>query len=63
MDFLNRYFVQIKELFAGMTPGGRVTTALLLIVTVVSLGYLFTTGSAPATTSTCSTTGCFPATS
>ncbi len=44
MDFLNRYFVQIKELFAGMTPGGRVTTALLLIVTVVSLGYLFTTG-------------------
>jgi len=42
MDVLNRYFLPIKEFFAGMTPSGRATSALLLIVAVVSLGYVFT---------------------
>ena len=44
MDFLNKYFAQIRELFEGMTPGARITSALLLAVTVASLGYLFTSG-------------------
>lgn len=47
MDFLNKYFAQIRELFEGMTPGARVTSVLLLAVTVVSLGYLFTSGFSP----------------
>ena len=47
MDFLNKYFAQIRELFEGMTPGARVTSALLLAVTVASLGYLFTSGFTP----------------
>ena len=47
MDFLNKYFTQIRELFEGMTPGARVTSALLLAVTVASLGYLFTSGFNP----------------
>lgn len=41
MDFLNRAFVQVRDLFYSMTPGARVTTGLLLAVIVVSLGYLF----------------------
>ncbi len=44
MDFLNKTFAQLKELFAGMTPAARITSALLLAVVVVSLGYLFTAG-------------------
>jgi flagellar M-ring protein FliF len=44
MDFLNKYFAQIRELFEGMTPGARITSALLLAVTLVSLGYLFSSG-------------------
>jgi flagellar M-ring protein FliF len=47
MDFLNKYFAQIRELFEGMTPGARVTSALLLAVTIASLGYLFTSGFTP----------------
>ena len=47
MDFLNKYFAQIKEVFEGMTPGARITSALLLVVTVASLGYLFTSGFHP----------------
>ncbi len=47
MDFLNKYFAQIKEVFEGMTPGARITSALLLAVTVASLGYLFTAGFHP----------------
>ena len=31
-----------------MTPGARITAGLLLIVVVVSLGYLFTTISGPS---------------
>jgi flagellar M-ring protein FliF len=42
MDFLNQSFAQLKNLFDGMTPGSRITAALLLVVVVVSLGYLFT---------------------
>ena len=42
MDFLNQSFTQLKDLFDGMTPGSRITAGLLLVVVVVSLGYLFT---------------------
>jgi flagellar M-ring protein FliF len=42
MDFLNTAYAQLVELFRTMTPGARVTAGLLLIVVVVSVGYLFT---------------------
>lgn len=42
MDFLNRVWIQIRDLFFSMTPAARVTTVVLLGVIVVSLGYLFT---------------------
>ncbi len=42
MDFLNQSFAQVKELFLSMSPGARITSALLLAVVVISLGYLFT---------------------
>src|SRR5215469_10012762 len=42
MDFLNKSFAQIAELFRSMTPGARITAGLLLAVVVVSAGYLFT---------------------
>ncbi|MGA2797197.1 MAG: hypothetical protein ABSE63_06460 [Thermoguttaceae bacterium] len=42
MDFLNKSFTQVVDLFRSMTPGARLTAALLLVVVVVSLGYLFT---------------------
>ena len=41
MDFLNKTFAQLSDLFRSMTPGGRITTGLLLVVAVVSVGYLF----------------------
>ncbi len=41
MDFLNKGFAQVSDLFGSMTPGTRITTALLLVVVVVSMGYLF----------------------
>jgi flagellar M-ring protein FliF len=41
MAFLNQSFAQIRDLFASMTPAARITSALLLGVIVVSLGYLF----------------------
>ena len=41
MDFLNKSFAQLSELFRSMTPGARITTGLLLAVVVVSMGYLF----------------------
>lgn len=44
MDFLNKSFAQIKDLFEGMTPGSRILAGLLLAVVVVSLGYLVTSG-------------------
>ncbi|MGD0517641.1 MAG: hypothetical protein ABSA26_08910 [Thermoguttaceae bacterium] len=42
MDFLNKAFTQVVDLFRSMTPGARLTAGLLLIVVVISLGYLFT---------------------
>jgi len=42
MDFLNRAFTQLADLFRSMTPAARITTGLLLAVVVISLGYLFT---------------------
>lgn len=41
MDFLTPTITQIRELFASMTAGARVTAGLLLAVVVVSLGFLF----------------------
>jgi len=41
MDFLNRSFDQIKDLFTSITPGARITAGLLLVVIVVSLVFLF----------------------
>jgi flagellar M-ring protein FliF len=41
MDFLNKAYAQIADLFRSMTPGARITAGLLLVVVVVSLGYLF----------------------
>ncbi len=41
MEFLNRAFAQISELFRSMTPGARITAGLLLTVVIVSLAYLF----------------------
>jgi flagellar M-ring protein FliF len=41
MDFLNKSFAQLSDLFKAMTPGARLTAGLLLVVIVVSLGFLF----------------------
>jgi len=41
MDFLNRAFAQLGDLFRSMTPAARITSGLLLAVVVVSLVYLF----------------------
>ena len=42
MDFLNKSSAQLKDLFGSMTPGARITAALLLAIVVISLGYLVT---------------------
>lgn len=42
MDFVNKTFSQVADLFRSMTPGARLTAGLLLAAVVVSLGYLFT---------------------
>jgi flagellar M-ring protein FliF len=41
MNLLNRAMAQLNDLFRSMSAGTRMTAALLLIVVVVSLGYLF----------------------
>lgn len=41
MDFVNKSFGQITDLFRSMTPGARITTGLLFAVVVSSLVYLF----------------------
>ncbi|GMQ80526.1 MAG: flagellar M-ring protein FliF C-terminal domain-containing protein [Planctomycetia bacterium] len=41
MDFLNKAYAQLRDLFLSMTPAARITAALLLAVIVTSLGYLF----------------------
>lgn len=40
MDFLNKAWTQLTDLFRSMTPGARITAGLLLAVVVISLGYL-----------------------
>ena len=40
MDFLNRAVGQLTDLFKSMTPGARMTAGLLLVLIVVSLGFL-----------------------
>jgi flagellar M-ring protein FliF len=41
MDVLNKAYGQVAELFRSMTPGARMTAAMLLVTIVVSLTYLF----------------------
>jgi flagellar M-ring protein FliF len=41
MDFLNRAYSQLNDLYRSMTPGSRLTAGLLAVVVVVSMGYLF----------------------
>jgi flagellar M-ring protein FliF len=41
VDFINRAWAQLSELFRSMTPAARVTTVLLLVVIVVSVAFLF----------------------
>lgn len=46
MDFLNKTWEQLRDIFLAMTPGTRITTALLLIAVVGGFGFLFSyTGS------------------
>ncbi len=40
MDFLNRLYAQVRDLFLSMTPGNRITVGLLAVLLVVSLGFL-----------------------
>ena len=48
MDFFNKAFAQVSDLFRSMTPGARITAGLLLTVVVVSLAFLFNRQSASA---------------
>ncbi len=41
MDFMNKAWDQLRDVFGSMTPGARIISALLLAVVVISLGYLF----------------------
>ncbi len=41
MDFLNRAYNQLADLFRSMTPAARITSGLLLAAVVVGLAYLF----------------------
>jgi flagellar M-ring protein FliF len=41
MDFVNKAYAQLAELFRSLTPGTRVAVGLLLAVVIVSLVYLF----------------------
>ncbi|TWT39412.1 hypothetical protein [Blastopirellula retiformator] len=41
MDFLNKAFEQIKDLFFSMTPGSRIIAGLLIVVIVASFAFLF----------------------
>jgi len=44
MDFLNKAYTQISDLFRSMSPGARLTSGLLVVVIMVSLAFLFRTG-------------------
>lgn len=41
MDFLNKAYLQIADLFRSMTPAARLTAGLLAAVIVVALAFLF----------------------
>ncbi len=41
MELVNKGLAPLVELFKSMTPGARITAALLLVVTAVSIAYLF----------------------
>ena len=41
MDFLNKTYAQLVDLFRSMTLGARITSGLLLVVVVISLLYIF----------------------
>jgi flagellar M-ring protein FliF len=41
MDAINQAIAQLTELFRNMSAGSRLTAGLLLVVAVVSIGYLF----------------------
>lgn len=41
MDFLNKSFQQLTELFRSMTPAARITSGILLVAIAVSMIYLF----------------------
>ena len=41
MDLFNRAYTPLNSLFRSMTPGSRLTAGLLLLVVVISVGYLF----------------------
>lgn len=41
MDFVSQGYAQVVELFRSMSAGTRLATALLLVIVVVSLAYLF----------------------
>ncbi len=41
MNFLNSAWSQVRDLFLSMTPAARLTSVLLAIAIVVSLGFLF----------------------
>jgi flagellar M-ring protein FliF len=41
MDFLNKAYAQVADVFKTMTPGSRIAVGLLLVAIVVALAYLF----------------------
>ena len=41
MDFLNKSYAQLSDIFRSMTPGARITSGLLLVAIIISLVYLF----------------------
>jgi flagellar M-ring protein FliF len=41
MDFVNKAYAQLAELFRSLTPGSRIAAGLLLAVVVISIVYLF----------------------
>jgi flagellar M-ring protein FliF len=40
VDFANKIFARLSDIFRSMTPAGRMTAAILLVVIIVSLAYL-----------------------
>jgi flagellar M-ring protein FliF len=48
MDFLNKAYGQLTDLFRSMTPAARITAALLVCAIVISLMYLFRTNTSSA---------------